>query len=749
MQAYIRKQKNGRFRIFLGAPENHKSNDYVVDPFLTRRQAMRYAKKKGYDIIVKDRYDTARKESEDMKEYLEIKLSNLEAYENNTQDGVWLQLPVDADDFNEALGRIGVVGGEHGMDYYITDFSSSMPVISNLPIEHIRRLSIDELNYIAGQLEKTDPAVVTKLNDELEQIADESAVHRMVEVTQNSNFFKHLPEVRSFNQLGQHYLDSGRIQMPEEWKGAVNVSKLGQLAAVYEKGVFTNNGYVYESGEAWKAFTEIPEDYRVEGNPKSYAIDNVSTNQLSFDSVDRVAVMSDARTRAIANRAAIRAAARGKPIEVTSTDAKEIIREITERMEPEIKDIYKGELYKTFLDTLSKFHSYSFRNNVLISMQKPDAAYVAGEKGWEVHFNRKVRADELNNGIKILAPDQKKERKKIDKLDERGNPVLDANGQRVTEWVTITVPEFKAVTVYDISQTDGEPLHKLDLLKGNVDNYEELFSALEKTSPASVMFVDNVIGGNGYFNHDKKQIIINSGMSEQQNLKTLIHEIAHARLHDKDANAVVPDEKAREIQAESIAYTVCKHYGIDTSQYSFNYIAMWSSDKQLNDLKVSLGIIRKESNQIITEVNNHLQEIQAERSTVQKQNEEKKVVKSEPLKPAEPKPETYPRLTKPEIQDYVKNDMTSQGRITEWTKNAMAANGYKLGAGRYEIVKDTSDAPKPPLEPRMPKTPTKTEPKPEKKGIRSELAAAKKQAETQKAKAPAKEKSNKKDMELG
>jgi Zn-dependent peptidase ImmA (M78 family) len=107
----------------------------------------------------------------------------------------------------------------------------------------------------------------------------------------------------------------------------------------------------------------------------------------------------------------------------------------------------------------------------------------------------------------------------------------------VTEWVTITVPEFKAVTVYDISQTDGEPLHKLDLLKGNVDNYEELFSALEKTSPASVKFVDNVIGGNGYFNHDKKQIIINGGMSEQQNLKTLIHEIAHARLHDKDAKA--------------------------------------------------------------------------------------------------------------------------------------------------------------------------------------------------------------------
>jgi hypothetical protein len=287
------------------------------------------------------------------------------------------------------------------------------------------------------------------------------------------------------------------------------------------------------------------------------------------------------------------------------------------------------------------------------------------------------------------------------------------------------------------------------MLEGKVENYGELFSALEKTSPAPVKFVDNVIGGNGYFNHDKKQIIINGGMSEQQNLKTLIHEIAHARLHDTNANAVAHDEKTKEIQAESIAYTVCQHYGIDTSQYSFNYIAVWSGDKQLNDLKASLGVIRKEANAIITEANEQIKVLQIPEKEKMIQEIMTEIKRNDPEFPKRGLEDIENNMRKKSLTDLREIDYAFYfpSKVDSATQSIEQKS---VGSGQKPQTDTKSQAEKA-TEIATDKAPTKTSGKDDAKntaktitkstakttvqkkpGIRSELATAKKQAAMQK-----------------
>ena len=296
------------------------------------------------------------------------------------------------------------------------------------------------------------------------------------------------------------------------------------------------------------------------------------------------------------------------------------VREITDKLEQGIKELFESERFKEYLRTMSKFYNYSFNNTLLIAMQKPEATYVAGYTSWQRNFDRQVMKGE--KGIKILAPAPYKaqeEREKIDPVTQK--PVIGADGKTVTETVEVLRPAFKVVSVFDVSQTDGKELPDIivDELKGTVENYEAFFDALKQESPVPISFEDIPGGAKGFFSPVESRIAIQEGMSEIQTVKTAIHEIAHAKLH-----AVKPDEKAapedkkdrhtKEVEAESVAYTVCQRYGIETSDYSFGYIAGWSSGKETKELKSSLDTIRKTAAEMIEGIDAKLKVLLAEKA---------------------------------------------------------------------------------------------------------------------------------------
>lgn len=296
------------------------------------------------------------------------------------------------------------------------------------------------------------------------------------------------------------------------------------------------------------------------------------------------------------------------------------VREITDKLEQGIKELFESERFKEYLRTMSKFYNYSFNNTLLIAMQKPEATYVAGYTSWQRNFDRQVMKGE--KGIKILAPAPYKaqeEREKIDPATQK--PVIGADGKAVTETVEVLRPAFKVVSVFDVSQTDGKELPDIivDELKGTVENYEAFFDALRQESPVPIFFEDIPGGAKGFFSPVESRIAIQEGMSEIQTVKTAIHEIAHAKLH-----AVKPDEKAapedkkdrhtKEVEAESVAYTVCQRYGIETSDYSFGYIAGWSSGKETKELKSSLDTIRKTAAEMIEGIDAKLKVLLAEKA---------------------------------------------------------------------------------------------------------------------------------------
>ena len=368
------------------------------------------------------------------------------------------------------------------------------------------------------------------------------------------------------------------------------------------------------------------------------------------------------------------------------------VREITDKLEQGIKELFESERFKEYLRTMSKFYHYSFSNTLLIAMQKPEATYVAGYTSWQRNFDRQVMKGE--KGIKILAPapyKAKEEREKIDPSTQK--PILDADGKPVTETVEVMRPAFKVVSVFDISQTDGKELPDIivDELSGSVENYAAFFEALKQESPVPIAFEDIPGGAKGYFSPVENRIAIQEGMSEIQTIKTAIHEIAHAKLHSIDRPEPEPtwkivmisdggtkrdflsgfaseteaneaaeregwrfvdenrfewrleveentsavqemrkDHHTKEVEAESVAYTVCQRYGIETSDYSFGYIAGWSSDKETKELKGSLETIRKTAAEMIDSIDAKLKVLMAEKAQSAEKDAEA---------PAEPMPE--------------------------------------------------------------------------------------------------------------
>ncbi len=295
---------------------------------------------------------------------------------------------------------------------------------------------------------------------------------------------------------------------------------------------------------------------------------------------------------------------------------KQKVQEITEKLEQGIKELFESEKYKNYLNTMSKFHNYSFNNTVLIAMQKPDATLVAGFKAWKRNFQRHVKKGE--KGIRILAPAPYKLKEEQEKLDpETKEIMLDAEGKPIMEEVEITIPAFRAVSVFDVAQTEGKELPELEVkeLSDSVEDYENFMQALTEVSPVPIEFEEIEGGAKGYFSQGAHRIAVQEGMSQSQTLKTAIHEVAHAKLHDRELNKGIDDvehkgRSRKEVEAESVAYTVCQHFGIDTSDYSFGYIAGWSSGREMTELKASLDTIRRTASEIITGIEHELSKVQ-------------------------------------------------------------------------------------------------------------------------------------------
>ena len=319
------------------------------------------------------------------------------------------------------------------------------------------------------------------------------------------------------------------------------------------------------------------------------------------------------------------------------TPIKEQIKKLTDQIEAGIKALFQSgdlEKYQAYLRTMSHFHHYSVNNQMLIFSQCPHATLVAGYQKWQNQFSRHVLRGE--KGISILAPTPYKIKVEKEKLDPVTKlPLLDADGKTITEEKEVQIPMFRPVKVFDVSQTDGKPLPErvqspVAELTGNVEHYEAFMEALRRVSPVPIEMKPLSNDLDGFFSPSKQSITLRDGMSEVQTVCAAVHEIAHSKLHDyaKQPNSQPKDSSTEEIEAESIAYTVCAYFGIETSANSFGYVATWSKDKDLKAFKDSLDTIRKTSSELISGVEQQFKEICKERG-----------ISLEPAQPAQKQPE--------------------------------------------------------------------------------------------------------------
>ena len=282
---------------------------------------------------------------------------------------------------------------------------------------------------------------------------------------------------------------------------------------------------------------------------------------------------------------------------------------IMQSLESGVEELFTSNRYQEFLKTMAKFHNYSFNNTMLIAMQRPDATLVTSYKNWQ-SMGRQVMKGE--KGITIIAPAPYKKMKEKEVLDENQRPIMGTDGKPKTEQVEVTVPHFKAVTVFDIAQTSGEPIQTLapELLTAAVQDFDSFMQAIQKISPVPIRFDEIDGNANGYYHNADKEIVIKKGLSESQTLKTAIHETVHAKLHDKEimeSLGVEKDRLTKEVEAESVAYCVCSSFGLDTSDYSFPYIAGWSSSREMKEMKASMDVIRKTAGEMIDQLTEELE----------------------------------------------------------------------------------------------------------------------------------------------
>ena len=608
-----------------------------------------------------------------MSEVFSILLHNRQRYEQG-KEGLWFSLPTTTEKLQEALREIGI-SADNPQDFFLYDYRSTQERPIKLPRDLVLSADVDELNFLAARLEKLDAAELAELNAALTSPqSDFHSIGQIIDYPDNVDYYVHLPDVTGTGQLGDYYLNrSGMVDMPEEWKAGIFLPRFGLHIANTEHGVFTDYGYLVKSGDEWQRVHEgqpVPEEYRVMAYPAP---------KILRDEAPARTVQPE-----VAPTAEAAAPPPVVPIILNSQNSADRMKEITDRLETGIQELFESERYKAYLTSMAKFHSYSFNNTLLIAMQ--GGQLVAGYNKWRDEFHRHVKKDE--KGIKILAPAPYKVKKEVPKLDEQGQPVMDKDGNPVTEKKEIQVPAFKIVSVFDVSQTEGEPLPSIgvDELAGSVEQYEDFFKALEQTSPVPMAFEDIPGGSHGYYHLTEKRIAIQENMSELQTLKTAIHEIAHAKLHAIDPETPVteqadrPDSRTREVQAESVAYAVCQHYGLDTSDYSFGYVAGWSSGKDLKELRASLETIRATAHELITTIDGHLAELQQQRQ-VQQTVEQAAEQPAPDSVFAKLPPEQQQEMTgsvKAMLQTLIDADVKSTGEVTQGTLDTIQTQGFVL-----------------------------------------------------------------------
>ena len=564
----------------------------------------------------------AQERSEHLAEQFSILIDSRSRFETGQPGGVWLPMPTTTEQLHKAMKRIGITA-ENSQNFFVNGFANTEQQPFDVPLSVIQSAGIDELNYFGKLLEMQGDADRGKFAAAVTLGEYAGSVKDLINLAQNLDCYWIYPTVQDEEAYGHYLIDElDELELPEAAKKYFMYEEYGRDAVKNDGGIFTAQGYIYNNKNTFSEWysgheNDIPKEYRVMSFPQPERPDPAKVE------MDAAAPPQQSVPPAAAQepRPVI-------PIVLTSEKPADKLKEITDRLEQGIKELFDSDRYKEYLRVMSKFHNYSFNNTLLIAMQKPDASLVAGFQSWKNNFKRNVVKGE--KGIKILAPSPFKIKQEMEKIDPATQkPVIGADGKPVKEEKEITIPAFKVVSVFDVSQTEGKELPDIavDMLTGDVERFKDVFAALEKTSPVPIGFEKIEGNSHGYYHLEEKRIAIDEGMSELQTIKTAIHEIAHAKLHDIDPNAPKeeqadrPDRRTREVQAESVAYAVCQHYGLDTSDYSFGYVAGWSSGRELDELKSSLETIRSTAAEIINSIDEHLQEIQKERDKEQVQKE--------------------------------------------------------------------------------------------------------------------------------
>ena len=617
--------------------------------------------------------------SEHLAEQFSILIDSRSRFETGQPGGVWLSMPTTMEQFHKAMNRIGITA-ENSQDFFINGFANTEQQPFDVPLSVIQSAGIDELNYFGKLLEMQGDTDRRKFAAAVTLGEYAGSVKDLINLAQNLDCYWIYPSIQDEEAYGHYLIDElDELELPEAAKNYFMYEEYGRDAVKNDGGIFTAQGYIYNNKNTFSEWysgheNDIPKEYRVMSFPQPERPDPAKV-EMDAAAPPQQSVPPDAAQEP---RPVI-------PIVLTSEKPADKLKEITDRLEQGIMELFDSDRYKEYLRVMSKFHNYSFNNTLLIAMQKPDASLVAGFQSWKNNFKRNVVKGE--KGIKILAPSPFKIKQEMEKIDPATQkPVIGADGKPVKEEKEITIPAFKVVSVFDVSQTEGKELPDIavDMLTGDVECFKDVFAALEKTSPVPIGFEKIEGNSHGYYHLEEKRIAIDEGMSELQTIKTAIHEIAHAKLHDIDHNAPKeeqagrPDRRTREVQAESVAYAVCQHYGLDTSDYSFGYVAGWSSGRELDELKSSLETIRSTAAEIINSIDEHLQEIQKERDKEQAQ-------KGTTIEAAEPDKDTF------SIYQLKRGDETRDFRFEPYDR--LAATGHTAEQTNYDLIYTAELAP--------------------------------------------------------
>ena len=576
-----------------------------------------------------------------MSEQFSILIDSRTRFETSEPGGVWLSMPTTKEQLHEAMQRVGITA-DNPQDFLINGFMNTEQQPFDVPLPVIQSAGLDELNYLGNLLSMQRDEDRNKFTAAVTLGERAGNIKDLINLAQNLDCYWLYPTVQNEEDYGYYLIDElDELELSEEAKKYFMYEDYGRDAAINDGGRFTEQGYIYNNKNTFTEWyngkeSDIPREYKVMSFPQPERPD---PSKVEMDAAAPGQKTAQTAEQPQEPRPVI-------PIVLTSEKPAEKLKEITDRLEQGIAELFDSERYREYLKVMSKFHNYSFRNTVLIAMQKPDASLVAGFSAWKNNFERNVMKGQ--KGIKIIAPSPYKIKQEMQKIDPHTQkPVIGKDGKPVTEEKEVTIPAYKVVSVFDVSQTEGKELPDIavDELTGDVDRYKDFFAALEKTSPVPIAF-ENIEGGShGYYHLEDKRIAINEGMSELQTLKTAIHEIAHAKLHDIDLNAPKDeqqphvDRRTREVEAESVAYTVCQHYGLDTSDYSFGYVAGWSSGRELSELKSSLETIRSAAAEIINSIDENLAELQKAQDKEQTAGQEQPTREGQEAAPEKPDPE--------------------------------------------------------------------------------------------------------------